>query len=279
MECASGIHGEHAPMYLRNVQVNEDEDEGKIFREYNPRASEKSVWSAGGTDHVFSFPIVANAGSIYKKDLLGTRQLEYVKLTQQNWVEYGTNEHLCVNPKTRHNVSNTISVDDWSAVEDYIYENREWFAGISLLSASGDKDYNQAPFVSVLTPRQLVEEYGDASVFASGLIVDGVHAFGDLWLACSTVLGAGINLEEENAENVLKRDWVRRAKKFANNYFGEDLKRMTYCLKDVHNYKRWSEINREMKPIDWITHNIEPTYTDIDTMGSISCSGDQCEIV
>lgn len=276
---ASGIHGEHAKRYFRNIQVNKLEDEGVIFSNINPKSIEDSVWSASGTDWIFSFPVETKEGSILKKDLLGVKQLEYVKLTQQNWVEAGTNVELCVKPYIRHNVSNTISVDDWDEVENYIYDNKEWFAGISLLSASGDKDYAQAPFVAVYTPDEMLKEYGEGSFFASGLIVDGLHAFnGNLWLACDTLLGNGLDLSESTAENALQRDWVRRAEKFAKNYFNGELKVMTYCLKDAHNFKRWSEINREMKDINWATYELEPSYTDIDTMGSIACSGDQCEV-
>lgn len=278
LNTASGIHAHHYKKYFRNVQVNKEEDEGKFFTKTNPKCVENSVWSANNTDWIFSFPTEAPEGSLFKEGTLGVKQLELVKLTQQNWVEYGTNQELCVKPYIRHNVSNTINVDNWDEVEEYIYNNRKWFAGISLLSATGDRDYNQAPFVAVYTPKEIAKMYGDASLFASGLIVDGLHVFANLWQACDTVLGFGLDISEENAQNALKKDWIRRAKKFATNYFNDDLKKMTYCLKDVHNYKRWSEINREMKEINWKEVAVSPTYTDIDTMGSIACAGGACEI-
>jgi ribonucleoside-triphosphate reductase len=277
-DTSSGIHAHHFKRYFRNVQVNKEEDEGKFFTKINPKAVEESVWSANNTDWVFSFPVEAPEGSIFKESVLGVKQLEYVKLTQQNWVESGTNVELCMKPYIRHNVSNTINVDDWDEVEEYIYNNKEWFAGISLLSATGDRDFTQAPFQAVYTPKEINKMYGDASIFASGLIVDGLHCFDNLWQACDTTLGFGLDLSEENAKNAVKRDWIRRAKKFATNYFDNDIKKMTYCLKDVHNYKRWSEINREMKSIDWKEVAVSPKYTDIDTMGSIACAGGQCEI-
>src|SRR5690606_19837527 len=121
-----------------------------ILKETNPKMVEKSVWSSSGTDYVVSFPVESPEHSIYKDDLLGVKQLEFVKKAQQNWVEYGTNVELCVDKTLRHNVSNTITVDDWDEVEKYIYDNRHYFAGISLLSAMGDKAYAQAPFTEVL---------------------------------------------------------------------------------------------------------------------------------
>ena len=60
-------------------------------------------------------------------DLLGVKHLELVKKAQKHWVEAGTNEDLCADKGLRHNVSNTIIVDDWSEVENYVFKNRNYF--------------------------------------------------------------------------------------------------------------------------------------------------------
>ena len=276
---ASGIHGEHSPLYFRNVQMNEQDDVLSLIQEVNPKMVEESVWSNTGTDKVVSFPIVSKEGSIYKNDLLGVKQLEYVKLAQQYWVEKGTNVHLCVDPSLRHNVSNTITVDDWDEVEQYIFDNKEWFAGISLLSAMGDKAYPQAPFTEVFTAKQILEKYGDVSMFASGLIVDALHAFScNLWTACDTVNGWGLTLDPESKEDLLKRDWVRRAKKLADNYFGGDTLEMTNCLKDCYNLHKWKTIERTIVGIDFSQEMLAKTFVDVDSMGAQACSGGACEI-
>lgn len=274
---ASGIHGEHSPKYFRHVQMTDNDQIARIIKETNPAMIEKSVWSNSGTDFVVAFPVESKEGSVYKNELLGVKQLEYVKLAQQYWVEEGTNVELCTIPTLRHNVSNTINVDNWDEVEDYIYENRQWFAGISLLSSSGDKDYAQAPFTEVLTPEKLLKEYGTATMFASGLIVDGLHAFGNLWTACSTVLGFGETLDD-SSETLLKRDWVRRAKKFADNYFNGDLTKMTYCLKDCYNLHKWEKIKNSFKPVDFSEAMTENVFVDADTLGSQGCAGGACEV-
>ena len=274
---ASGIHGEHSKKYFRNVQVNKEEELGKVIKILNPKMVENSLWSNNNSDWVISFPINSKEGSIYKKDLYGVKQLEYVKLTQQNWVEFGTNYELCVDKNTRHNVSNTIVVDNWDEVENYIYENKEWFAGISLLGMTGDKDYAQAPFTEVIDTEEIIKKYGKSSLFASGLIVDGLHAFRHLWLACNAVL-FNSEIDENESDCLLKKDWVRRAKQFADRYFNSDIVKMTNCLKDISLYHKWLEINREYKEIDFNSMNIKPSYTDIDKLGAIACSGDQCTI-
>jgi ribonucleoside-diphosphate reductase alpha chain len=276
---ASGIHGEHSPMYLRNVQMNDQDDVLSLIVEQNPSMVEDSVWSTTGTDKVVSFPVVSKEGSIYKSDLLGVKQLDYVKLAQQYWVEYGTNVELCVDPTLRHNVSNTITVDDWDEVEQYIFDNKQWFAGISLLSSMGDRAYPQAPFTEVFTGQQIMDKYGEASMFASGLIVDGLHAFSkNLWVACDTVNGWGVKLDPQNGDDLLKRDWVRRANKYATSYFNGDILEMTNCLKDCYNLHKWKTIEKSMTKIDFSVALKEKQFVDADSLGAQGCSGGACEL-
>ena len=191
---SSGIHPHHARRYLRRVQGNSLEPVLQYFKEFNPTAVETSVWSANKTDEVITFCCEVPDGAKTKNDTSAIDLLDHVKLTQQNWVAAGKVEARCTQPWLTHNVSNTINVqeDEWDQVADYIYNNRKWFAGISLLPASGDLDYPQAPFCNVLTPREILQKYGDGALLASGLIVDGLHAFNNnLWKACDAVLGFG----------------------------------------------------------------------------------------
>jgi len=271
LKSASGIHGEHAPRYFRNMQMNKGNDVSKLFAALNPVAVEESVWNKSGSDWIFSLPVVAPKNSLFKRHLTGVNQLELVRLTQNNWVEYGTNEDLCVNPIVRHNVSNTVQVIDWDEIRDYIYKYRKDFAGISLIGVTGDKDYAQAPFTEVFTKEQLLDFYGDAALFASGLIVDGMHVFNDdLWWACRIASG------DFNNEPVERKDWCRRAVKFSDNYFGGDMGAMTYCLKDIYNYHKWCKITRNLVEVDW--SDVKPDYIDVDTLASAACIGGVCEI-
>lgn len=276
---ASGIHGEHSPKYFRHVQMNRMDEVAQLLEKVNPKMVERSVWSANGTDVVVAFPIVTKEGSIYKKDLMGVKQLEYVKLAQQNWIEAGTNVELCRDSRLRHNVSNTITVDDWNEVEEYIYQNREWFAGISLLSSYGDRAYVQAPFTEVFDVNQILEMYGEGALFASGLVVEALHAFNqNLWIACDTAMGFGLTLSEDS-EDVLKRDWVRRAKKFADNYFDGDMTKMTFCLKDCYNLHKWNNIQKTIVDINFANELQEKVFVDADSLVAQGCSGSACEVV
>ena len=234
---------------------------------------EDSVW---GSDIVVAFPIESPKTSIYKSDLLGIKQLEYVKQYQQTWIEDGTNYDLCVDKRLRHNVSNTITVDDWDSVGDYIYENRHFLCGVSMLSSSGDKAYPQAPFTEVMTHQQIVDKYGHVSLFTSALIEAGLNAFNkDLWAATSTCLGYGEVLKDDHGD-LLKRDFVRRFDKFSVNF--ESKEECSNCLKDVYNLHKYWKIVRDMKTINWGKDLGKKDFIDIDTMGAQACSGGQCEL-
>ena len=297
---ASGIHAHHASRYIRRSQANYLEPPMRKFKDVNPIAVEGSVWSANGTDEVISFCIEVPKGAKTKNDIDAITLLKCVKLTQQNWVGAGTRKDRCVHDWLVHNVSNTITVkeDEWDDVTNFIYQNRKWFAGISLLPITGDKDYPQAPFTAIYTPTELVRMYGDASVMASGLIVDGLHAFKDnLWKACDAVLGMEpldkpehpnedipkiISLDKSRkydrdlAEWEAKTDWVRRARQFAERYFGNDIKKMTYCLKDVNNWKYWCDLQREYKDVDYTEMIEEEDNTKLEQ--TIACAGGKCDV-
>lgn len=287
---ASGIHPHHAKRYIRRSQANYLEAPLQHFKKVNQFAVEKSVWSANGTDEVVSFCIEVPNGAKTKNDFDAIKLLEHVKLTQQNWVMYGTRKERCTQPWLVHNVSNTITIrpDEWDAVANYVYENREFFAGISLLSINGDKDYPQAPFTTVYSPTEIVKMYGDGSVMASGLIVDGLHAFdNNLWKACEYALGREVLDESDPEDSIVRldaskqkfldqKDWVRRAVQFANRYFNGDINTMTYCLKDVAGWKQWCDLNREYKEVDYTTMMEDHDNTKVEQ--TIACAGGACQL-
>jgi ribonucleoside-triphosphate reductase len=159
LQTASSTQGEHAPIYLRNAQYNALNEVPQLIAELNPAMVEKSVWSQNETDVVISYPITPPKTSKFRQDIMGVKQLEIVKMIQENWIDGGKEEALCVHPKLSHNVSNTITVDNWDDVAKYVYENRFTFAGISFLGYSGDRDFAQAPFTEVLLSHQIEAKY------------------------------------------------------------------------------------------------------------------------
>lgn len=272
---ASGIHPHHAKRYIRRVQANKSENVYRHFKNINPRACEESVWSANKTDDVISFCVEVPDGSKTKNQVYALNLLEIVKSTQRNWVIPGTNLNLCTQPWLNHNVSNTINVqeDEWQEVEEFIYNNRKYFCGISLLPATGDKDYPQAPFTTVYLPSEMLSHYGEGAMFASGLIEAALTLWnGNLWAACTDLLTNNIIVAEKQ-----KINWIDRCNKYAGKYFNGDVKRLTYCMKDVYNYKLWTELQREYKPVDYTTLIESEDNTELEQ--ALACSNGSCEIL
>lgn len=267
---SSGIHPHHSSRYIRRVQANKIEAPAIHFRKFNPMAVEQSVWKE--TDVVLSFVCEIPPGSKYKNMLSAIEMLENVKVTQMNWVKAGTVESRCVKPWLVHNVSNTITVqeDEWEVVTQFIWNNRKYFSGVSLLPASGDKDYTQAPFVSVPLPSEIMREYGSASYYASGLIERALDNFdNNLWKACDFVLGINV-AESSDKFEAFKGSCIR----FADKYLDGDLRKLTYLMKDVFNLKLFEDLSREYKDVDWNTMVEE---TDEINFGSESaCAGGVC---
>jgi ribonucleoside-diphosphate reductase alpha chain len=272
---SSGIHPHHAKRYIRHVQANVLEAPYQHFKNYNPQACEKSRWSANNTDEVIKFPIEVPDGSKLKNQLPAVEMLSIVKDTQKNWVNSGKNKHLCTQDFLSHNVSNTVTVkpDEWESVTRYIYENRKYFAGISLIPQSGDKDYPQAPFTTVYTSREIVKEYGDAALWCSGLIELALNTFdNNVWAACDYV-SMNQAKESDGADKLL---FVTKMKNFAGKYFDGDIKRLTYCMKDVYNWKIYCDLFNQFKKVDY-TQLLE---TEDNTAGieEVSCAGGACLI-
>jgi ribonucleoside-triphosphate reductase len=272
---SSGIHPHHAKRYIRHVQANVLEAPYQHFKTKNPQACEKSSWSANNTDEVIKFPIEVPDGSKLKNQLPAVEMLKIVKETQKNWVHSGKNRSLCTQDYLCHNVSNTVTVkpDEWDDVTKYIYDNRKYFAGISLIPQSGDKDYPQAPFTTVYTSREIVKEYGDAALWCSGLIELGLNAFdNNLWAACDYV--SMNQFKSEDPEN--KTKFVTKMKNFAGKYFDGDIRRLTYCMKDVYNWKIYRDLINSFTKVDY-TQLLE---TEDQTAGieEVSCAGGACLI-
>lgn len=272
---SSGIHPHHAKRYIRHVQANVLEAPYQHFKKLNPQACEKSSWSANNTDEVIKFPIEVPDGAKLKNQLPAVEMLAVVKETQKNWVQSGKNKTLCTQEYLSHNVSNTVTVkpDEWDQVTKYIYDNRKYFAGISLIPQSGDKDYTQAPFTTVYTSREIVKEYGDAALWCSGLIELALNNFdNNLWAACDYV---SMNQAKET-DNQDKLLFVTKMKNFAGKYFNGDIKRLTYCMKDVYNWKVYCDLFNSFKKVDYT----QLSETEDNTVGieEISCAGGACLI-
>lgn len=273
----NGIHPEHSRNYFRIMQLNKETEVAKWLVKNMPFLLEQSGQKEN--DWVIFAPIENEPGTLYKDDLKGVKHLELIKLVKENWVDKGKVASRCIIPTTSHNVSNTVIIDDYDTIADYIFKHQNTFTAVSFLGEFGDKDYHQSPNTSVLNAEELLERYGNGMIMASGLIVDGLHAFDDnLWYACKVVQDKSIKLEGSRTQVFLQKDWIRRAKKFAKNYFRGDVTKTLYCLKDVYLFHKWFTITRQLKEVDFTEVLTAPQYVDISTMSGAACHGGVCEI-
>jgi ribonucleoside-diphosphate reductase alpha chain len=146
---SSGIHPHHAHKYFRRVQCNKDDHVYQFFKKHNPHMCERRNKSE--LDEVATFPLSISPSAITKDHLTAIQFLEIIKKTQQNWVLQGTTS---ANKKpVTHAVSCTVEVrpEEWDAVADYVFENREFFAGVSFYPYYEEEPGKQTPLERVTT--------------------------------------------------------------------------------------------------------------------------------
>ena len=278
---SSGIHPAHSQRYFRTIQLNKETPVAKYIREFYPEMLEEGVYSASNSDYACYIPVKENSGVKTKKDYSEISFLKAVALVYENWVLGGHVTNRGYSHKVTHNVSNTVSVKDWDKAFDYIYENKHQYCGLSFLPDTGDKIYKQSPFVETFSLQELVDKYGDATIFASGLIVDALHSFNnDLWDVCTAVKERSFQLTGDRVSVLVKKDILARIKKFAKNYFNGDLDITVECLKDVHLYHKWVKIERALqnRSLDLTQIKYEEKYLQADELSGMACSGGQCEL-
>ena len=140
---ASGIHAWHNDYYLRTMRFNKNEDIAMYLMENHPELCEDDVLRPTDTVCV-RIPVKAPEGSIFRTET-AFDTLERVKKFSTEWINNGH-----INGDNTHNVSATVSIkdDEWPSVGQWMWDNREFYNGLSVLNYWGGS-YQQAPFEDI----------------------------------------------------------------------------------------------------------------------------------
>ena len=137
---SSGIHAWHNDYYIRRVRVGKNESMYSHLAINHPELVEDEYFRPHDTA-VIGIPQKAPDTAIFRTES-PIQLLERVKKVHGEWVKPG---HRSGN--NSHNVSATISIreHEWKAVGEWMWENKEFYNGLSVLPYDGGT-YIQAPF-------------------------------------------------------------------------------------------------------------------------------------
>ncbi len=137
---SSGIHAWHNDFYIRRIRVGKNEAIYSYLAINHPELVEDEYFRPHDTA-VISIPQRSPEGSILRHESV-FQMLERVKKVSQEWVRNGHRTG-----QNTHNVSATVSIkeDEWDLVGDWMWNNRKFYNGLSVLPYNGGT-YTQAPF-------------------------------------------------------------------------------------------------------------------------------------
>jgi ribonucleoside-triphosphate reductase (thioredoxin) len=139
---SSGVHAWHNDYYIRRIRVGKNESLYTYFSITNPQMIEDDVMKKDLA--IINFPIKAPENSILRSES-PIHLLERMKKINEDWIKIGHRKGA-----NTHNVSLTVSIkdDEWDLVRDWMWENRNYYSGISVLPYDGGS-YVQAPFEDI----------------------------------------------------------------------------------------------------------------------------------
>jgi ribonucleoside-triphosphate reductase len=137
---SSGIHAWHNDFYLRRIRVGKNEAIYSYLAINHPELVEDEFFRPHDTA-VITIPQKSPEGSILRYESV-FQMLERVKKVSQEWIKFGHR-----GGQNSHNVSATVSIkeDEWELVGDWMWNNRKFYNGLSVLPYS-NHTYKQAPY-------------------------------------------------------------------------------------------------------------------------------------
>ena len=137
---SSGIHAWHNDYYIRRIRVGKNEAIYEYLAQIHPELVEDEFFRPHDTA-VISAPQKAPEGAILRNES-ALDLLDRVKRVSAEWIKGGHRSG-----QNSHNVSATVAIkeDEWDTVGEWMWENRKFYNGLSVLPYDGGT-YTQAPF-------------------------------------------------------------------------------------------------------------------------------------
>jgi ribonucleoside-triphosphate reductase len=148
---SSGIHAWHDDFYMRRIRLGKNEALYTYLSIHHPEMLEDDFFKPT-LQSIVSIPQRAPLNSITRSES-AMDMLERIKTINKNWIKPGHRKGA-----NMHNVSATVTIkqDEWPAVGEWLYENKEYFTALSFLPEDLGT-YVQAPFSTITE-----EEFNEA---------------------------------------------------------------------------------------------------------------------
>ena len=134
VDSASGIHPRYSPYYIRTVRADK-KDPLALFMVKAGFPAEDDVTKPDST-LVFSFPIKAPTGAVYRDERTAIEQLEHWLTYQRHWCEH------------KPSVTIYVKEHEWPTVGAWVWEHFDEVSGVSFLPHS-EHTYRQAPYQEI----------------------------------------------------------------------------------------------------------------------------------
>ena len=140
---SSGIHAWHDDFYMRRIRLGKNEALYTYLSIHHPEMLEDDFFKPT-LQSIVSIPQRAPLNSITRSES-AMDMLERIKTINKNWIKPGHRKGA-----NMHNVSATVTIkqDEWPAVGEWLYENKEYFTALSFLPEDLGS-YKQPPFETI----------------------------------------------------------------------------------------------------------------------------------
>jgi len=176
---SSGVHAWHNEHYIRRLRVGKNESIYLYLYINHPELVEDEYFRPHDTA-IIGVPQKAPEGAITRQES-ALQLLKRLREVTSQWVKFGHRSR-----QNTHNVSATVSIRDseWTDVGEWMWENRAFYNGLSVLPAGGGT-YRQAPFEDCSPEKYqvLVEALEDVDLTKIIELDDDTNLSGEL--ACS----------------------------------------------------------------------------------------------